>query len=370
MLSQKLFLGTALILILSARIYAADSKDLESWTFAVSGDSRNCGDVIMPAIAADAIKHNVSFYWHLGDLRKISAPDQDFIQERAVAGKPTDLADYESHAWDDFIDNQIKPWGDVPFFLGIGNHETTLPKSREAFVRQFREYLDRPELKEQRLKDDPSATQPRTYFHWTRDGIDFIYLDNATRDQFDEAQMKWIEKVLNRDRKAEAIHTIVVGMHEALPESISANHSMNEYPSGIASGRRVYAMLLKVQNDAHKTVYVLSSHSHYFMEGIFNTPYWKANGGELPGWIVGTAGAERYRLPPAAGDAKAAKTDVYGYLMATVNPEGEAHGTIKFKFEEFKEENIPADVVQRFTKPFVHECFAGNRKTTLIELGH
>ena len=42
-------------------------------------------------------------------------------------------------------------------------------------------------------------------------------------------------------------------------------------------------MLLKMQNDAHKTVYVLASHSHYFMEGIFNTPYWKANGGILAG---------------------------------------------------------------------------------------
>jgi len=204
-------------------MYAADSKDSAgSWTFAVSGDSRNCGDVVMPAIAADAIKHNVIFYWHLGDLRRISAPDQDFLQESAVAGKPTDLADYEDRAWDDFIENQIKPWGGVPVFLGIGNHETTLPKSREAFVNQFHQYLDRTELKEQRLKDDPKATQPRTYFHWTRDGIDFIYMDNATNDQFDAAQMKWIEGVLDRDRKDPAIRTLVVGMHEALPESISS----------------------------------------------------------------------------------------------------------------------------------------------------
>ena len=132
----------------------------------------------------------------------------------------------------------------------------------------------------------------------------------------------------------------------------------------------MYAMLLKLQNDAHKIVYVLASHSHFFMEGIFNTPYWKANGGVLPGWIVGTAGAERYRLPPAAGDAKAAKTDVYGYLVGTVNPAGEPRGTIQFKFEEVKEDSIPSDVAQRFTKPFVHECFVGNRRNTPIELNH
>ncbi len=346
---------------------AGQPPSAPSWSFAVSGDSRNCGDVVMPVIAADAIKHNAAFYWHLGDLRKISGPDQDFVEERTQQGKATDLADYERHAWDDFIQNQIKPWGDTPFFLGIGNHETTPPKTRAQFVAKFRRYLNRPELKKQRLKDNPTAIQPKTFFHWVRDGIDFIYLDNATRDQFVPEQMKWIEGVLDHDSKDESVRTIVVGMHEALPESISANHSMNEYPIGIETGRQIYHMLLKVQNESHKIVYVLASHSHFFMEGIFNTPYWKANGGELPGWIVGTAGAERYPLPPASNDAKAAKTNIYGYLVATVNPEGEPPGTIKFKFEELKEDSIPTDVVQRFTKTFVHECFEGNRRTGPIE---
>ncbi len=353
-----------LLALIALPAYGADSS--QTWYFAVSGDSRNCGDVVMPAIAADASKHNVAFYWHLGDLRKISAPDEDFIQEQAQKGTPADLAMYEKHAWDDFIENQITPWGDTPFFLGIGNHETTPPKSRAAFVEQFHPYLDRPELREQRLKDDPKATQPKTYFHWMRDSIDFIYLDNAVGSDFETAQMQWIQSVLDRDRKDDAIHTIVVGMHEALPQSISANHSMNESPMGIETGTRVYHMLLSMQNDAHKIVYVLASHSHYFMDGIFNTEYWKTNGGVLPGWIVGTAGAERYPLPPDAHAAKAAKTNVYGYLMATVNPEGKAPGTVEFKFEELKEDSIPQDVVERFTKPFVHECFAGNRRTAQI----
>lgn len=337
------------------------------WSFAASGDSRNCGDVVMPAIAADAMNHKVAFYWHLGDLRKISSPDEDFIQEHAQEGKPADLAMYEEHAWDDFVENQIKPWGETPFFLGIGNHETTPPKSRAAFEEKFQKYLDRPELREQRLKDDPKATQPKTYFHWMRDGIDFIYLDNAVGSEFETQQMQWVKGVLDRDRGDAAIHTIVMGMHEALPESISANHSMNESPEGIETGRRVYQMLLGMQNEARKTVYVLASHSHYFMDGIFNTSYWRANGGVLPGWIVGTAGAQRYPLPPGKADAKEAKTDVYGYLIGTVNPAGEPPGTIKFKFEELNEDSIPADVVQRFTKPFVHQCFVGNRRTAPIQ---
>jgi hypothetical protein len=354
----------ALLALIVLPANAADSS--QTWSFAVSGDSRNCGDIVMPAIAADALKHNVAFYWHLGDLRAIYGPDEDFVQERRREGKSTDLAEYEKDAWDDFIANQMKPWDETPFFLGIGNHETTPPKSRAAFIEQFHEYLDRPEIREQRLKDDSAATEPKTYYHWMRDGIDFIYLDNATGSDFEPGQVQWVKGVLDRDRKDNAIHTIVVGMHEALPQSISANHSMNESPMGVETGTRVYRILLSMQNDAHKMVYVLASHSHYFMDGIYNTEYWKSNGGVLPGWIIGTAGAERYPLPPDSRNAKAAKTNVYGYLMATVNPEGKAAGTIEFKFEELKEDNIPKDVMQRFTKPFVRQCFIGNRRNIPI----
>ncbi len=356
---RKRLLFVAVLTVLGVVPLAAEGP-AQPWTFAVSGDSRNCGNVVMPAIAADALKRHAAFYWHLGDLRKISGPDEDFIQERSREGKPVDLASYEQEAWDDFIENQIKPWGQTPFYLGIGNHETTAPKTRALFTEKFQQYLDRPDLKEQRLKDDPKATTPKTYFHWMRDGIDFIYLDNATADQFDSAQMQWIRGVLDRDKRDSTIRTIVVGMHEALPESISENHSMNQFPAGIETGRQVYHMLLNIQNEAHKTVYVLASHSHYFMEGTFNTAYWRSNGGVLPGWIVGTAGAQRYPLPPASRDAKTAKTNVYGYLLATVNPEGKAPERIKFEFRELDEQSIPQEVVRRFTSAFVHQCFAGN----------
>ena len=351
----------------SVWLLPAHAADNASWYFAVSGDSRNCGDIVMPAIARDAQKYKPAFYWHLGDIRAISGPDQDFIEEHAHEGKPADPADYEKQAWDDFVENQIKPWGEVPFYLGIGNHEVVAPKNRAAFVARFQTYLDRPELREQRLKDDPQATSAKTYFHWQRDGIDFIYLDNATLDQFDAAQLDWFRGVLGRDRRDPSIRTVVVGMHRALPESISANHSMNESPTGVASGRLVYHMLLKFKGQRQKTVYVLASHSHYFMDGTFNTTYWKAHGGVLPGWIVGTAGAERYPLPPTAIDAKFARTNIYGYLLGAVNPAGKPPGTIHFHFEELKEESIPGEVVTRFTRAAVHECFVGNRRSTPIE---
>lgn len=366
-MNGKYILSSITAVVFSVLMANARPCGAQTWLFAVSGDSRNCGDIVMPAIAADAQKHDAAFYWHLGDLRAIYGADQDFVAEATLQGKPTDLADYERQAWDDFIDNQIKVWGDTPFYLGIGNHETAPPKTRAEFVEKFHAYLDRPDIREQRLKDDRKATEPKTYFHWMRDGIDFVYLDNATQDQFDAAQMKWIKGVLDRDRKDTAIHTIVVGMHKALPESISSNHSMNESPAGVQSGRQVYKMLLSLQNDAHKLVYVLASHSHYFMDGTFNTAYWKQNGGVLPGWIIGTAGAERYPLPPNSGDAKASKTNVYGYLAATVNPEGQPAGSITFKFEELSEGQIPDNIVQKYGKTAVHECFVGNRRKVAIE---
>jgi hypothetical protein len=150
--------------------------------------------------------------------------------------------------------------------------------------------------------------------------------------------------------------TIVAGMHEPLPNSISAEHSMNGLPARTDSGRHVYADLLRAQNVAHKRVYVLASHSHYYMDGIFNTDYWKQHGGVLPGWIVGTAGAERYALPPHSSDAHAALTNVYGSLLGTVQTGGE----IRFKFEKLVETDIPAAVTSRYGQDFVHWCFVEN----------
>jgi hypothetical protein len=55
-----------------------------SWYFAVSGDSRDCGDLIMPKIARAIVdgSHNapVDFYWHLGDLRAIYRVDCDMAK--------------------------------------------------------------------------------------------------------------------------------------------------------------------------------------------------------------------------------------------------------------------------------------------------
>ena len=104
----------------------------QPWTFAASGDSRNCGNIVMPSIAAGARKDHAVFYWHLGDLRAIFKADEDFTRERrfqAYAVPPT-VNDYLHTAWTDFSQHQVQPFADMPFFLGIGNHELYPPKTR------------------------------------------------------------------------------------------------------------------------------------------------------------------------------------------------------------------------------------------------
>jgi hypothetical protein len=326
-----------------------------AWKFAVSGDSRNCGDVVMPAIAAGVRQSNAEFYWHLGDLRKISGIDEDIRHQPEYLAKPLTKAEYLNMAWDDFTRNQLAAFGDIPFYLGIGNHETVAPKNHDAFVAQFSTQLDLPILRAQRLADDPGDLQPKTYFHWIERGVDFISLDNATKNQFDADQLGWLEKTLERDAANPQIRTFVVGMHEPLPESLSKNHAMDESEGGTQSGLRVYADLLKVRKK-NREVYVLASHSHYFMDGAYNTAYWRTHGGILPGWIIGTAGAVRYKLPPEAGEAHAARTDVYGFLLGTVDRKSR----IRFDFQRLTESDIPASITSRYTSQFVHWCFAEN----------
>ena len=361
-MSRTVLLSVAIVFGMSITEPAACAQEASNlyWHFVTSGDSRNCGDVVMPAIAGIAKKYHAEFYWHLGDLRLTSNFDEDIVHEPEHIAKPLTITEYGNIEWADFIDSQIAPFGNIPFFLGIGNHETIPPyKTREDFLLQFADWLEMPWLRAQRLKDDPKDVRMKTYFHWIVRSVSFYYLDSASAEQFDAAQLRWFERNLAKDLADPAITTIVTGMHKALPESISAGHSMNESPTGIESGHRVYADLLRARDDAHKRVYVLASHSHYYMEGIFNTEYWKQHGGVLDGWIVGTAGARRVPLPPNSSDARSAMMNVYGSLVGTVQPNGE----IKFEFDQVQEKDIPESVSARYGKDFVHWCFAENRDT-------
>ena len=195
--------------------------------------------------------------------------------------------------------------------------------------------------------------------------MDFIYLDNAS-DCFLPSQLDWLAGILKRDAAADSkVKSVVVGMHESLPDSIANAHSMGDSPVDAArsSGEAAYDALLRFREQTHKAVYLLSSHSHFYMENIFDTDWLKKKGEPLPGWLVGTGGAERYKLPvPAPPNSR---KDVYGYLLGTVA----ADGTIEFAFQEIRDSDLPIAVRRDYPASLVQWCFAHNSKNTDPEAG-
>jgi Calcineurin-like phosphoesterase len=345
----------SLIMNLESSIAQTTSR----WSFAVSGDSRNCGDIVMPGIAAGVRADKARFYWHLGDYRANYDFDQDLLATPEYRGKHLSITDYQRIAWQDFIDQQIAPFGDIPVYLGIGNHELVPPKTRADFLQQFADWLDSPALRAQRLHDDPSDHKVRTYNHWIEGEVDFLSLDNASSDQFDDLQIAWIERTLTHDESDAEVLSIVVGMHDALPDSISTGHGMNESAQMERSGRRIYQDLLAFRAKTKKYVYVLASHSHFLIEDVYNDACHQRPEDVLPGWIVGTAGAVRYRLPGNLGGAKLARTDVYGYVLGTVLPSGE----IQFVFKEVTRDRLPTSVLERYGSQQVQSCFDENKSS-------
>ena len=189
----------ASLFVLTVQPASAQQPADGTWRFVASGDSRNCGDVVMPGIAETAKKNQAAFYWHLGDLRAIYTFDEDIEHQPEHLARPPAMDEYLSIAWQDFIDNQIAPFGSMPFFVGIGNHELVPPKTREGFLLQFADWLDTPALKAQRLKDYPDDHLLKTYYHWIDRGVAFYYLDSASAEQFDATQIAWFEHVLEED---------------------------------------------------------------------------------------------------------------------------------------------------------------------------
>jgi len=362
-----------------------------TWRFIVSGDSRNCGDVVVPTIAAHSLsRYQPAFYWHLGDLRAIYKIDEDMAAEAQKKGEYLSCKSYLPDAWPDFIKHQIAPFGATRFYLGIGNHEVIPPKTAAEFSSTFEDWLATPRRqmafadKTHKAESDRIAaskseacqrltTQPLAknqyisslpYYHWIQGGVDFIYLDNSSGSFYykeDKSQVDWVDCILDLAENDTTITTVVVGMHEVLPYSRANDHSMCDHPdnppekekSGCDSGKHVYGKLLELQKK--KKIYVLASHSHFYLEDIFLDPQ-NPTAPHLPGWIVGTAGAVRYSLPDSIKPSPSALEDIYGYLLATVKQNGE----INFDFKEIKESDIPSEVRQRYPAAFTNWCFAHN----------
>ncbi|HEY4592092.1 MAG TPA: hypothetical protein VIJ61_06770, partial [Thermoanaerobaculia bacterium] len=127
-------LALAVLLLTLGPLQAQDPPG--TWYFAVSGDSRDCGDLIVPKIAraiADDRDHPAAFYWHLGDFRRMYGPDCDVVKRTHPDWDckkrpedqlgPEEMNHYLDTAWDDFIERQVRPFAPIPVYLGIGNHE-------------------------------------------------------------------------------------------------------------------------------------------------------------------------------------------------------------------------------------------------------
>jgi len=355
---QRLLLCAFVLLITSYDVVTLHAQEKQmpagSWKFAVSGDSRNCGDIVMPAIAESVRKDVAAFYWHLGDYRAIYTFDEDYSRIHPN----TTIADYLANAWPDFIQHQLEPFGDVPVFLGIGNHELIAPMTRSQYIAQFADWLDAPVIKRQRLADSPVDHLLKTYYHWIDRGIDFISVDNASAEMFDADQVTWLQSVLAKDAKDVSIRTIVLGMHAALPDGLSAGHSMNDSAQEQSSGRIVYSQLVAFRKTTKKNVYVLASHAHFVLNNVYETACHPKDE-ILNGWIMGSAGAVRYRLPQQHAPSTVAETDVYAYLLGIVARDG----TISFELKEVKEPDVPPSVVREFTQSQVDWCFAHNAST-------
>ena len=312
----------------------------------------------MPAIAAGVRQTDAEFYWHLGDFRRGFATDEDMAPppQLGLTVKPLSVGDYLALAWPDFIARQLGPFDNLPTFLAIGNHEIIFPFTREAWLLQFADWLENPSIRSQRLKDNPQDHKLRTYYHWVSHNVDFITLDNASPDQIDDTQLNWFRSVVARDESSSETRTIVVGMHAALPGSVGHVHSMGDWAQGEKSGRRVYEALWHAHSSAHKQIYIIASHSHFYMENIFRTAEWR--GKVLPGWIVGTAGAVRYRLPAETGPAQKAQTDVYGFLIGTVAQDG----SISFTFEKLSLADLITANAGKQPAPLVRWCYEENKQ--------
>jgi hypothetical protein len=346
-----------------------------TWYFTVSGDSRDCGDLIMPKIAR-AIKDDktpIEFYWHLGDFRRIFQVDCDYAkrinpqydcQTHSQDPKVPFNESYINGVWTDFINWQVQPLekAGLRVYLGIGNHEVTNytledktkgQMSKGMFQNTFRKWLTWDTLRNQvkaDLKKNIPSRQGETYYHFITRGVDFIYLDNSDGNTFTEDQIVWLKKVIEADQRDDKVKTLIVGMHDALPFSKSQRHAMDASCDGLCTGKRVYRMLYNIYKPTqpgaqHKQVYVIASHSHYFQEQTYNTPRHISDNDVLPGWIIGTAGAEQYQ-------------DVikYGYAKVGVHQDG----TITLEFKEVKRDS-PSILNSPNIPELTNFCFDKNK---------
>ena len=238
----------------------------------------------------------------------------------ALPTKPLNISDYEDGAWPDFIAHQLAPFGGLPVMLVAGNHETIPPATREHYCSNSPTGWVRRPCAHSAWRTILTDHHLRANYHWVNRNIDFIALDNASKDQFDAAQLKWFHSVVDRDEKSDRDSDSGGGHHRS-PGSFGESHSMSESAQGQkrADGRFTKRCGMPRTWPTRRSTFWPATPTSSWKTCI--TPM-RGRAMCFPGWIVGTAGAVRYRLPKGTTTGPKAMTDVYGYMVGTAAADG------------------------------------------------
>lgn len=250
------------------------------WIFVVFGDLCNCGNVVMFVIVVGVKVDGVSFYWYLGDLWVIYKVDEDYVVECCFKNflYLFSILDYLYMVWVDFIQYEVVLFGDMLFFIGIGNYEVILFMLCMQFCIEFVGLLDCFEFCVQCILDVEyyvvilMMLVDVIYNYWNLCGVDFINFDNIEDYLIDDEQFVWFDVLLDVDFKDDLIYSIVVGLYELFLYSFFDDYSMCQSVLGICSGEYIYWWFVVVQ--CYKFVYVIVSYEYYYLVNVYDMVYW------------------------------------------------------------------------------------------------
>ena len=157
----------------------ADASPASSWKFVVGGDSRNCGDVIMPVVAAGANSAGASFLLAPRGLPgALHDFDEDLPRRSARSPARSRWRSSTTSAARGTTSSRASslPFGSIPVYPAIGK-----PRARRSqvapgkFLSAVRGLVQCPaDPRAQRLKDNPKGPPAEVVHHWIQNGVDFI----------------------------------------------------------------------------------------------------------------------------------------------------------------------------------------------------